>query len=100
MNATQCATPSFSRALAGPRSLRNFRRKLSAVSRRLAGPLLLALAAALSATPAAAATPPGAQARAADRQSSLALDGGSLTPSDVIAVARDGQAVAPTDAAW
>ena len=100
MNATQCATPSFSRALAGPRSLRSFRRKLSAVSRRLAGPLLLALAAALSATPAAAAAPPGAQARAADRQSSLALDGGSLTPSDVIAVARGGQAVAPTDAAW
>ncbi|WP_241068531.1 HAL/PAL/TAL family ammonia-lyase [Achromobacter insuavis] len=54
----------------------------------------------MSATPAAAAAPPGAQARAADRQSSLALDGGSLTPSDVIAVARDGQAVAPTDAAW
>ncbi len=100
MNATQCATPSFSRALAGPRSLRSFRRKLSAVSRRLAGPLLLALAAALSATPAAAAAPPGAQARAADSQSSLALDGGSLTPSDVIAVARGGRAVAPTDAAW
>ena len=55
MNATQCATPSFSRALAGPRSIRSFRRKLSAVSRRLAGPLLLALAAALPATPAAAA---------------------------------------------
>ena len=99
MNATQCATPSFSRALAGPRSIRSFRRKLSAVSRRLAGPLLLALAAALPATPAAAA-PPEPQARAADSQRSLALDGGSLTPSDVIAVARGGQAVAPTDAAW
>ncbi|WP_232625995.1 HAL/PAL/TAL family ammonia-lyase [Achromobacter deleyi] len=99
MNATQCATPSFSRALAGPRSIRSFRRKLSAVSRRLAGPLLLALAATLPATPAAAA-PPEAQARAADSQRSLALDGGSLTPSDVIAVARGGQAVAPTDAAW
>lgn len=99
MNATQCATPSFSRALAGPRSIRSFRRKLSAVSRRLAGPLLLALAATLPATPAAAA-PPEAQARAADSQRSLALDGGSLTPSDVIAVARGGRAVAPTDAAW
>ncbi|CAB3631928.1 Histidine ammonia-lyase [Achromobacter sp. 2789STDY5608633] len=100
MNATQCATPSFSRALAGPRSIRGFRRKLSAVSRRLAGPLLLALAATLPATPTAAAAPPEAQARVADKQSSLALDGGSLTPSDVIAVARRGQAVAPTDASW
>ncbi|QQB38076.1 aromatic amino acid lyase [Achromobacter deleyi] len=53
----------------------------------------------MPATPAAAA-PPEAQARAADSQRSLALDGGSLTPSDVIAVARGGQAVAPTDAAW
>lgn len=76
-------------------------------SRRFAGPLLLALAAALHAAPALSApsAPSGASAAAAAtpataRQAPLALDGRSLTTADVVAVARGGQAVAPTEDAW
>ncbi|CAB3731382.1 Histidine ammonia-lyase [Achromobacter insolitus] len=73
-------------------------------SRRFAGPLLLALAAALPAAPAmsatAAALAASAQTHEAARQAPLALDGRSLTAADVVAVARGGQPVAPTEAAW
>jgi histidine ammonia-lyase len=79
-------------------------RVLRGFPRRLAGPLLLALAAALPAAPAlsaaSAAPAPAAEARAAPRQAPLALDGRSLATADVVAVARGGQPVAPTEAAW
>ncbi len=74
---------------------------------KCAGPLLLALATALAAAPAwsattAAAVAPAttAEARAAARKAPLALDGRSLTTADVVAVARGGQPVAPTETAW
>jgi histidine ammonia-lyase len=61
----------------------------------------LAAAPAWSATRAAAAAPATtAEARAAARKAPLALDGRSLTTADVVAVARGGQPVAPTETAW
>ncbi|MCJ9707881.1 aromatic amino acid lyase [Bordetella hinzii] len=59
--------------------------------------LALALAMAWQVPPAVAAE---TEAAAPARQAALALDGRSLSPADVIAVARGEQAVAPTEAAW